>query len=104
MPMKKWMVLMLLCCLFLLGASCPSPPRIYAQAAADGGSVRLVVYNAGGTPAKRAEIRLWLADRPGEPVWVTVCGLPAHARRVVTVPCGPETGTECRVTGVNIEA
>jgi len=101
--MKKWMVLMLLCCLLLLGASCPSPPRIYAQAAADSGGVRLVMYNAGGMPVQRAEICLWLADRPHNPLCVTVSDLPAHARRVVTVPCGPEDETECRVTGVEIE-
>lgn len=101
--MKKWMVLMLLCCLLLMGASCPSPPCIYAQAAADSGGVRLVVYNTGGTPVKRAKIRLWLADRPHNPMRVTVSDLSAHARRVVTVPCGPEDETECRVTGVEIE-
>ena len=101
--MKKWMVLMLLCCLLLLGASCPSPPRIHAQAAADSGGVRLVVYNAGGMPAKRTEIRLWLEDRPLQPLCVTVSNLPAHARRVVVVPCGLEDETECRVTGVEIK-
>lgn len=101
--MKKWMVLMLLCCLLLLGASCPSPPRICAQAAADSGGVRLVVHNTGGIPVKRAEIHLWLADRPLQPLCVTVSDLPAHARRVVTVPCGLEVETECRVTGVEIE-
>lgn len=101
--MKKWMVLMLLCCLLLLGASCPSPPRIYAQAAADSGGVRLVVHNAGGMPVKRTEIRLWLADRPHNPLCVTVSDLAAHARRVVTVPCGPEDASECRVTSVEIE-
>lgn len=94
---------LLLCCMLLLGSSCPSPPQVYAQAAASRGGVRLVVCNTGGTPAKRAEICLWLSDRPHCPLYVTVSALPAHARRVVAVPCVLGEEAECRVASIQME-